>query len=295
MIQIMLKNRYSDNKQMSATKLSILYDIQKGINQGQTISHIARYLKLKYKEQAVSITTIYSWSNKNLIKYERKTIKTSKKEKNKEKTEYKRRQDFLKGKEYGDFIEYKKENKLKEIVEMDLICGNRESTVYILSLYIVSSQMVLLYKLNNKTPKEVIRVLDSIESKIGLKMFRKLFGVILTDRGSEFLKYTEIEYSKKTLTERTKIFYCDAGNPTQKPLVENVNRIIRKVYAKSTNFNCITQEDLYEVASNVNSLLKLNNKSPNDMFIERYGKTLLNKLSLRTYTAEEVVLKPSSL
>lgn len=64
----------------------------------------------------------------------------------------------------------------------------------------------MAYKLNNKTPQEVIRVFDEIESKIGYTTFKKLFGCILTDQGREFLDFKSIGYSKKNNRRRTKYF-----------------------------------------------------------------------------------------
>lgn len=36
----------------------------------------------------------------------------------------------------------------------------------------------MAYKLNNKTPQEVVRVFDEIEAKIGYSTFKKLFGCL---------------------------------------------------------------------------------------------------------------------
>jgi len=55
----------------------------------------------------------------------------------------------------------------------------------------------------------------------------------------------EICYSKEKLRKRTKIFYCDAGSPTQK---SNIHLILIRVYPKG--------------------------KTPNEMFIEHYSLTL---------------------
>ena len=57
--------------------------------------------------------------------------------------------------------------------------------------------------------------------------------------------------------------------------------------------NKTPQEDLYEVVSNINSLKKksYNRKTPNELFIKTFGKNLLNKLSLRVYESEDVILK----
>ena len=131
---------------------------------------------------------------------------------------------------------------------------------YILTMFMPRLQFLMAYKLNNKTPQEVVRVFDEIEAKIGYSTFKKLFGYLLSDRGSEFLKVNEICDSKEKLRKRTKIFYCDAGSPTQK--------------------------------SNIEKKKKYEGKTPNEMFIEHYSLTLLKKLSLRVYTSSEVVLLP---
>ncbi len=290
-----LKSESNSGIKNTDIKLNLIKDIQKALRLGQPISHIYPYLKEKYKNNMISITTIYKWIDKGLLKYTKKKIKIKNINSNKEKIEYKRRIDFFKGKEHIDFLEYTKGENIN-IVEIDLVCGKQGTNGYILTIFIPRIQFLMAYKLEYKTPYEVIRVLDNIEAKIGYSMFKKLFGVILTDRGSEFLRYKEIETSKKTLKQRTKIFYCDAGSPTQKAYIENIHRILRKVIPKGNSLENITQDDLYEIVSNINSLRKkkYNNKSPNEMFIERYSKTLLSKLSLRAYTSEEVVLKPTS-
>lgn len=136
----------------------------------------------------------------------------------------------------------------------------QETYGYILTMFMTRLQFLMAYKLNNKTPQEVVRVFDEIEAKIGYSTFKKLFGCLLSDRGSEFLKVNEICYSKEKLRKRTKIFYCDAGSPTQK--------------------------------SNIEKKKKYEGKTSNEMFIEHYSLTLLKKLSLRVYTSSEVVLLP---
>lgn len=136
----------------------------------------------------------------------------------------------------------------------------QETYGYILTMFMPRLQFLMAYKLNNKTPQEVVRVFDEIEAKIGYSTFKKLFGCLLSDRGSEFLKVNEICYSKEKLRKRTKIFYSDAGSPTQK--------------------------------SNIEKKKKYEGKTSNEMFIEHYSLTLLKKLSLRVYTSSEVVLLP---
>ena len=152
------------------------------------------------------------------------------------------------------------------LVEMDLVLGKQDGGA-ILTFLFPSIQFILGYKVKSKEAY----VFDEIEAKIGIRAFRKLFGCILTDQGGEFQKNKELCTSKITLGIRTKIFYCHPSSPYEKPNIENVQ----------------------EVVSNINSLKKssLNGKTPNELFIKAFGKNLLNKLSLRVYESEDVILK----
>lgn len=176
---------------------------------------------------------------------------------------------------------------------MDRACGKRGTEGYILTLFIPKVQFLLAYKMAMKTPMEVLKSFDYIEKLIGTKNFKKLFEVILTDQGSEFLNRNILEKSKNSNNlKRCKIFYCEAGTPTQKAKIENIHRLVRRVYTKGSDLSNVTQEDLDELASNINSLKKKSygNKTPNEMFIYNYGKLLLDKLNIIVYDAKDVIL-----
>lgn len=56
-----------------------------------------------------------------------------------------------------------------------------------------------------------------------------MFGLLLTDRGSEFAKPQLFEVNAETGEIRSNIFYCDAQMPSQKPHVENNHEFIRDI------------------------------------------------------------------
>ena len=60
-------------------------------------------------------------------------------------------------------------------------------------------------------------------------MYQRLFGLLLTDRGSEFAKSQLFEVNTETGKIRSNIFYCDAQMPSQKPHVENNHEFIRDI------------------------------------------------------------------
>ena len=69
----------------------------------------------------------------------------------------------------------------------------------------------------------VAKVFDWIQKRIGYKNFKRLFGVLLADQGSEFLNHKIITKSiYDSYTRRCKIFYCEADKPHQKSHIENI-------------------------------------------------------------------------
>lgn len=286
--QELYKSRVSSVKYKKINKYdNILEHIQEKLDLGQPIHHILTNITLKEKP---SKTTIYNLINSGKLKYEK--VK-QKRKLNKEisKLEYISREKMLVGKAYIDFLEYVEKNPKDFVVEIDLLCGSLSSTEYVLSMFIASIQFLILIKLKNKKAISVIEALDNIERKIGKSKFKRMFGIILTDRGSEFLRYKEIEssiYSGK----RCKIFYCDKSSPYQKPNVENIHRLFRRYIPKGHSFKNYTQDDFDYIASNLNSLIKekYGNKTPNEMFINYFGKTTLKKLSLEVINGSDIII-----
>ena len=75
-----------------------------------------------------------------------------------------------------------------------------------LTMLFVQQSLMLIFLMRDGKANSVVEHFDWLTSALGLKTFRKLFPVILTDNGSEF-KYTlEME---RTIdgANRTKIFF----------------------------------------------------------------------------------------
>ena len=250
------------------------------------LKEIQRLLDLKQ--------TIYSYINNGLlIKMNKRKRRKIKKKIEDIELEYLPRKSFLSDREYKDFEEYRENHKDISVVEMDLICGPLGTNGYILTIFITDIQFLMAYKLEKKTQIEIVKILDNIERAIGTVMFRKMFEVILTDRGYEFSSRDKMERSIKSDFNRTRIFYCDKAMPTQKPNIENIHRLIRRFLPKGVSFNNLTQEEVYDMVNNINSLYKARyKKTPNDMFIAKYGQRTLQKLSLRVILCDSVSLKP---
>ena len=103
--------------------------------------------------------------------------------------------DYLNGRTYEFFLEFITNNPYCDVVEMDTVEGcNKES--YILTLLFRSSNYMMAFKLKDHTSQSVIDIFDDIKQKIGIDVFKTIFPIILTDRGSEFSSPEDIEIDK---------------------------------------------------------------------------------------------------
>ncbi|ALA98157.1 Spiroplasmavirus-related protein [Spiroplasma kunkelii CR2-3x] len=136
------------------------------------------------------------------------------------------------------------ENKLSNVgwFEMDTVVGkNHQSSLLVLVEQ--SSKKYFAIKLENHTANEVFekfKELVKVNNLIG-----KIKGVI-TDRGKEFYKWRELE-----IFAETQVYFCEAGKPQQKPLIEYMNSELRHWFYKGTDFNKVSQKKLNWVVNDV--------------------------------------------
>lgn len=145
----------------------------------------------------------------------------------------------LEGRAYKDF-EALPDDKKMDAVEMDCVVGRRGEAQAILTLLFRRFRFQLMLFLPKHNQEEVGRALDMVEGPIGLGEFKRLFGVILTDRGSEFLDYGAIEKSCTSRGSRCRVYYCDPMKSGQKGSCEKNHVELRKVIPKGSSFVKLT-------------------------------------------------------
>ena len=125
-------------------------------------------------------------------------------------------------------------------------------------------------------------------------MFYKLFSLLLTDRGSEFKKWSLYEQDADG-NSRLNIFYCDPEQSQQKHHVENNHNYVRDIIPNKYPLTGLVQEDLDLMFSHINSAPRrsLGDKSPYEMLCFMYGDKAANLLNITYIPRDEVILKPS--
>lgn len=199
------------------------------------------------------------------------------------------------GRTYTDFLKLLRENPSTQVVEMDTVEGQKGGKV-LLTLLFRNSTIMLAFLLDEKTQKCVCETLNSLSESLGIETFQKLFPVILTDNGSEFLNTEELECDIWGEI-KTRIYYCDPNCSWQKGMIEKNHEYIRYIVPKGQSFDGYTQADITLMMNHINSTARdsLNGCTPYQLSQLLNDSALHEKLSYQKIASDDVMLKPALL
>lgn len=267
------------------------------IKKGQPLTHIYA----AHKDQIpVSERTLYRYIDSGMLGIGnldlRRKVSYRQRKKKKKESEAFSNQKFRASRTYTDFLAYMSKHPNTNYVEMDTVIGKRGESKRMLTMLFVQQNLMLIFLMRDGKADSVVEHFDWLTCALGLKTFRKLFPVILTDNGGEF-KYTiELEHTVDG-SPRTKIFYCDPQASWQKPQIEKNHEFIRYVIPKGKSLEEFTQEDLTLLASHINSTKRLqyDGKSPIELATSEEFRALLLATEIQQIPADDVLLKPRLL
>lgn len=197
---------------------------------------------------------------------------------------------------YADFKNYMIDNPDISICEMDTVIGKINDSPVLLTLMLRSCHLMIAILLPNKTQNSVIDALNDICDAIGIENFKRIFGVILTDRGTEFSNPLALECDRNGEI-KTHVFYCDSYCSWQKGMIEKNHEFIRYVIPKGTSFLNLSQSDITLMMNHINNYPRasLNNCTPFALAEMLVGKQLLDAVNFHKIRPDDVILKPSLL
>lgn len=267
------------------------------LKKGQSISHIYSTHK---DEIGFSKTTFYRYVDSSV--FTARNIDLPRKVTYKPRKAYRRKplaeEEKLNilNRRYELFQQYMRENPDACVVEMDLVVGTVESHKVILTLLFRCCNLMIAFLLPDKSPEHVVAALNWLCNELGIETFRKMFEVIITDRGLEFMPPEPLEVDEYGEV-KTRIFYCDAYSSWQKGSLERNHEFIRYVLPKGTNFDFLTQEKITLLINHINSLKreKLNYATPYLLSKLLLDNKLHDVMGLIQINPDDVHLKPELL
>ena len=132
--------------------------------------------------------------------------------------------------------------------EMDFVVGSSLTTLLVLSERKTRKEIIL--RIPNKTTKSVVHALNILEERYG-ETFKKIFKTITVDNGVEFSDCAGMEKSVFGGT-RTMFYYCHPYTSCERGTNERINRDIRKIFPKGTDFSKVSDKQVQRCEDLVN-------------------------------------------
>ena len=239
--------------------------------------------------------TIRTWIQKGLLRTKNVDLRTKVKRKVKKQYDYGRLirdPSIIITRNYGCFTRFISKFPRKNIVEIDSVIGKATDLRAILTIEFVKAHFQYGILVQKGSPDCVLDYFKRLIKDIGVNKFKSVFPIILTDNGTEFSTIYKIEQDDNG-EQLSRVFYCDPYNSSQKGSCESNHRLFRYIKEKGKTLDNVSQEDLNEYFSNINSMIRksLNGKSPYEVAIRHYGKMLLNKIGIKQINPLDVNLK----
>jgi IS30 family transposase len=220
--------------------------------------------------------TIYNYIDKGILMIDREDLTYGRYKKKSNSTQKREKESTRQHKE-GRKLSDRPEEADKRVElghwEMDLLEGKKgKDEPFLLVLKERVSRKEIIEKLPDKRQESVIKGLDRVERKMGVKEFRRQFKTITTDNGKEFYDYEGIETSfTKSNIPRAEQYYADAYCSWQRGSNENLNKMIRRFIPKGTSLKKYSSKAIKKIQKWINDYPRkmFNFKTAGEVFEKR--------------------------
>lgn len=135
--------------------------------------------------------------------------------------------------------------------EMDCVIGKKFSRDTLLVFTERLTRYEIVMRMPNHKTATVVHYLNKLERRFGAK-FRKVFKSITVDNGSEFSDFAGLEKSIYG-GRRTSVYYCHPYTSCERGSNERLNREIRRLLPKGTDFTKYSDRQIQRVQDWVNA------------------------------------------
>ena len=228
--------------------------------------------KMKFNTEIKSVTTIYSYIKKGIFYRLTMVDLPNRERKRKKKVVIKQNKRIL-GTSIEERPDYIEERKEFGHWEMDCVIGKKRNKKTLLVLTERKTRFEIIESLKSKTALEVVRAINRIENRLK-DDFNKIFKTITVDNGVEFSDSTKLEKRKKK-SNRIEVYYCHPYSASERGSNENQNKLIRRWFKKSENFDkTVTKKKIKKVEDWINNYPRaiFGGLSAGEMFIREINK-----------------------
>lgn len=260
------------------------------------------YCAIKALENSVNITerTLYRYIDKGIVDIASIDLPR--------KVRYKKRKDSKpvfkdkinrNGHTYDDFLALSDYDR-NRVCQIDSVEGFKWNKQRLLTMHIVMCEFQFINLVKDSSSGRVVQIFNYYEFLLGSRdLFEKIFGIILADRGREFNKFLELEWSVlEPGKKRCRVYFCDPQRSDQKGSCEKNHEHIRCILPKKySNFDALTNYDVATINSHINSYARksLDGNTPINLVKDIVPKSFLDALGIEAIHPKKIVLKPRLL
>lgn len=135
--------------------------------------------------------------------------------------------------------------------EMDCVVGKKLSRDTLLVFTERLTRYEIIMRMPDRKTATVVHYVNKLERRFGSK-FRKVFKSITVDNGSEFSDFAGLEKSIYG-GKRTSVYYCHPYTSCERGSNERLNREIRRLLPKGTDFTKYSDNQIKNVEKWVNT------------------------------------------
>lgn len=247
----------------------------------------------------ISKTTFYKYVNENILLLSNldlpRKVKYKKRKKNKSK-QNKRDLTLLINRRYEDYTARVEVEKHLHIWQLDTVIGTTKDTKCLMTFLLVETNFMIMRLLDKKDVAHVDDEFTKLKESLGIKLYKEMVNIILTDNGIEFYDPIHMEYDLDMGEKLCSVYYCHPNSPEEKAELEKNHEYIRYVLPKKTSFQNLTQKQIKTLEDNINNIPRdlFGGKTPYELTKEKYPK-LIKKLNSKYIKPDDVTLNKDDI
>ena len=195
------------------------------------------------------------------------------------------------GRTFTDYLNYVKKNPDFHIWQYDSVEGTQSDQKAILTITYPKTRFQFGFLIAKKNSSSALSKIRYLQAMLGSK-YKEIFQVNLSDNGSEFAQFHDLEFDKNG-EFICKTFFTNPYRSTDKASCERNHEFIRYVLPKGKSLDFLTQEKVDLLFSHINSYIRESNqnKTPYQLMKESFGTDFLEAISIKEIPTTDVCLK----
>lgn len=194
---------------------------------------------------------------------------------------------------FRDFKRVTTANPDRNIVQYDSLIGKRDDKKALLTIFFPKYSFQFGFLINKDSSRDVVKQVKTLFRKLGSDMVKKIFPLNLSDNGSEFTHFHQIEVDEHGEV-LCRVFFTNPYRSTDKAHCERNHALVRYFLPKSKSLNELTQPMIDEMFSHLNSYVRAakGNSTPYELVLEAFGEEFLNIINIQPIDKRKVRLFP---